>query len=106
MIGCTQVPPMLKNTNAIATVTAQKAGDRVRLDGVVEEVAPFLKGGAYLLVDKSGEVWIVTQEELPQVGDRAILEGEIVYTKVAIASQQLGEVYVTETQRLKVIHDE
>lgn len=99
LLGCGQVPPMIDDTEAIATIERQKAGHIAKFRGNVAEVAPFLKGGAYLLTDDSGEVWVIAAAQLPEVGERLKVEGEIVYAKIAIAEQEFGEVYLSEKQR-------
>lgn len=107
LLSCTQVPPVLNDTAAIATIDRQKAGNKAKFRGNVAEVAPFLKGGAYLLTDDSGEIWVIAAAtELPQVGEPLKVEGEIVYTEIAIAEQAFGEVYLQEIQRFGEVNRE
>jgi hypothetical protein len=99
LLGCGQVPSIMDDTEAIATIDRQKAGNIAKFRGTVTEVAPFLKGGAYLLTDDSGEIWAIAAAQLPEVGEQLKVEGEIVYAKIAIAEQEFGEVYLNEIQR-------
>lgn len=99
LVGCGQVPSIMDDTEAIATIEQRKAGNIAKFRGDVTEIAPFLKGGAYLLQDDSGEIWVIAAAELPEVGEQLKVEGEIVYAKIAIAEQEFGEVYLNEIQR-------
>lgn len=99
LLGCGQMPPMMDDTEAIATINRQKAGNIAEFRGDVTEIAPFLQGGAYLLTDDSGEIWVIATAQLPEVGEQLKVEGEITYTQIAIAEKEFGEVYLTEIQR-------
>jgi hypothetical protein len=99
VLGCAQVAPMMGNTLPISTLEQQQAGEMAVLQGSVKQVAPFLQGGAYLLADDSGEIWIVAMTALPEVGQRLTVEGEVVYESVAIEGREWGEVYLRERQR-------
>lgn len=81
----------------ISHIEAQDAGQSVRLEGRVTQHAAFLEGGAYAVEDRSGRIWVLTPGELPAVGDRLTIQGEIVYEDIGI--EGMGEVYIRELER-------
>jgi hypothetical protein len=89
----------LGNPAAIARIQTNHNGQSVRLVGTVTQRALFLQGGAYQLQDESGSIWVLTQEPVPEVGDRLTIQGEIAYDAIAVNGQDLGELYVNEQER-------
>ncbi|NJL02466.1 MAG: hypothetical protein HC838_03700 [Spirulinaceae cyanobacterium RM2_2_10] len=85
--------------SAAAVQAQQVAGAEVELMGTVDRQAPFLGGGAYQLTDESGQVWIVTPETLPTVGDRLVVRGTVDYRSVPADGQEWGGAFVRETER-------
>ena len=75
--------------------------DTVYLKGTVENLAPFLQSGAYQLQDATGEIWVMTNSPLPNVGDRIVMRGQVTYQSIPIAGQELGEVYIKELEQLE-----
>lgn len=72
----------------------------IYLGGEVVQQAPFLQGGAYLLRDETGQIWIFTTTTLPKTGDRIVLRGKPEYQDIPIGGQNLGESYIRELERL------
>ncbi len=78
----------------------------VYLQGKVENRAPFVGNAAYQLQDATGSIWILTKQTLPQLGDEIMLKGKVRYQSIKLkdlAGQDLGEVYLEETEQLKRI---
>lgn len=73
---------------------------RVSLQGTVGDRAPLIGGQVYQLRDKTGEVWVLTQQQTPQSGDRIRVQGQVKFESVPIAGLELGEVYIQEEQQL------
>ncbi|MCU0515572.1 MAG: hypothetical protein MUC60_01675 [Oscillatoria sp. Prado101] len=87
----------------------------VYVRGKVEKRAPFLgKGGAYQLQDATGNVWVITNKTLPNLGDEVSIKGSVNYESIPVAGQELGEVYIKEQEQLqrqpapksRSVHDE
>ncbi|HEY9604742.1 MAG TPA: hypothetical protein V6C85_24270 [Allocoleopsis sp.] len=78
----------------------QKTEDRVYLQGQVTNRAPFLTNGAYRLQDSSGAIWVIADQNLPNVGDEVTIEGQLHYQSIPIGGQDLGEVYVLEQKQI------
>jgi len=101
LAACDRRPsPLL--TSAAAVQAEQAAGARVELTGAVNKRAPFLNSGAYQLADDSGKVWVVTVQELPAVGDRLRVRGEVDYRSVPADGQEWGGAFVREAERQQV----
>jgi hypothetical protein len=77
----------------------KQASKIVYLRGKVGDRAPFLGGGAYQLLDRTGEIWVTTQKTLPSRGDEVAIKGQIEYKAIAIGSQQTQEIYIIELER-------
>jgi len=93
------------NTVKIADVKQKRQVDtEVYLQGKVENRAPFVGNAAYQLQDTTGSIWILTKQALPQLGDEILVKGKVRYQSIKLkdlAGQDLGEVYVEETEQLK-----
>ncbi len=76
----------------------------VYLRGKVENRAPFVGNAAYQIQDDTGSIWILTKQDLPQLGDEVLLKGAVRYKTIKLkdlAGKDLGEVYVEEIEQLK-----
>ena len=43
---------------------------------------------------------MVTQETLPQIGERVIIEGNLKYQNIPLGEEDLGESYVIEVKKI------
>lgn len=73
---------------------------KVNLQGRAIALAPFSQGGAYLLQDSTGEIWVTTQRDLPAQGEEVAIAGQVEYRSIAVEGQEFGEVYVRELKQL------
>ena len=78
-----------------------KNNHQVYVQGKVSQQAPFLGSGAYQLQDKTGTIWVVTERELPQIGEQVFLKGNLQYQSIPINGQELGEFYLLELEQLQ-----
>jgi hypothetical protein len=93
-------PPL----TAIEQLQAKPKGALVYLRGTVSNYAPFLAGGAYLLQDESGKIWIRTNSgKLPRKGEEIVIKGKIDFEAVPQGSQTVNEVYVMELEQMDVV---
>ncbi|MGQ4647437.1 hypothetical protein [Lyngbya aestuarii] len=69
--------------------------------GQVTKLAPFLETGAYQLQDATGNIWVLTNQEAPQVGDQLLIRGQLQFQSIPIGGQELGEVYIQELKRIE-----
>ncbi|MEG4799671.1 DNA-binding protein [Microcoleus sp. ARI1-B5] len=92
------------NVASIGDIQQKRQVDgEVYLRGKVENRAPFVGNAAYQLQDGTGQIWILTNQALPQLGDEVLLKGEVRYKSITLkelAGKDLGEVYVEEMEQL------
>jgi hypothetical protein len=68
---------------SIEQLNNKPKGALVYLRGVVKDAAPFVNGGAYLLKDESGSIWIRTgSPRLPKTGMEIVIQGQIEFQAV------------------------
>lgn len=100
LISCS-FAPLGGNVSKIGDIQKrQKTDARVYLQGQVTNRAPFLTNGAYRLQDGSGAIWVIADQNLPNVGDELKIEGQLQYQSIPIGGQDLGEVYVLEQKQI------
>lgn len=73
----------------------------VYLRGRAISTAPFAQGGAYLVRDRTGEIWVIAEQNLPNPGDEVAIAGQVEYRSIAIEGQEFGELYVRELEQFK-----
>ncbi len=90
-------PPL----TAIEQLQEKPKGALVYLRGTVSNYAPFLAGGAYLLQDGSGKIWIRTNSnKLPRQGEEIVIKGKIDFEAIPQGSQSVNELYVLELEQM------
>lgn len=95
LISC-QVP-----STTIQEISSQKTGRAINLTGKVIHIAPFVANSAYQLEDHTGKVWVVTEKNLPQLGQQINIKGKIEYQSLPFAEQELGDFYIVELEQLE-----
>lgn len=101
LVGCGYWFP---STNLTAVSEVQQMSsqtDVIYLKGQVRQVVNLLEEGAYQLQDSTGKIWVITSAPLPQPGDEILIKGQPRYERIPIGQFELGEVYVTELERLR-----
>ncbi len=95
--GLTGCNPLMEVT-PIAQLSAQsdRLGQSVLVEGVVRDRAPFLKNAAYQLQDESGEIWVLTNNPLPDSGQAVTIKATIKAKSIVISNQKVQEVYLQE----------
>jgi len=93
-------PPL----TAIEQLQEKPKGTLVYLRGTVSNYAPFLTGGAYLLQDGSGKIWIRTNSnKLPRQGEEIVIKGKIDFEVIPQGSQSVNELYVVELEQMDAV---
>jgi hypothetical protein len=89
---------------SIEQLNNKPKGALVYLRGVVKDAAPFVNGGAYLLKDESGSIWIRTgSPRLPKTGMEIVIQGQIEFQAVPQGGGSENEVYVRELQQMEAV---
>ncbi|PSO77882.1 MAG: hypothetical protein BRC40_01290 [Cyanobacteria bacterium QH_8_48_120] len=92
LTGCSQSGITLSNREnidftAIEELQQSERGDKIiYLRGKVSSRASFLDSGAYYLQDTTGQIWVLTEESLPQEGDKVVVQGEVKYQSIPIGA--------------------
>ncbi|MFP4134653.1 MAG: DNA-binding protein [Halothece sp.] len=94
LVGC---DPSMEVT-PIAQLSAQsdRLEQSVLVEGVVRDRAPFLKNAAYQLQDDSGNIWVFTNNQLPESGQAVTIKAIIKAKSIVINNQEVQEVYLQE----------
>jgi hypothetical protein len=71
----------------------------VTVEGVVGDRAPLLDGGAYLLQDETGNIWVISDDGVPEAGESLRVQGTLEQREILINQQDYGERYLQEQQR-------
>lgn len=99
LAGCDYLPFGLTPVKEIVTSPAQFEGKEVRVKGKVKDITkiPLLELKLYVLDDGTGEVTVVTGEDLPAVNETVSLKG--VVESVAIMGGESIGLRIKETKR-------
>jgi len=84
----------------IQEISVKKTGKTVNLRGEVIHIAPFVANAAYQIEDNTGKIWVVTEQNLPQLGQQINIKGKIEYQSLPFAEQELGDFYIVELEHL------
>lgn len=96
-VGLAGCEPSMEIT-PIAQLSAQtdRLEQSVLVEGIVRDRAPFLNNAAYQLQDESGEIWVLTNNPLPESGQAVTIEAEIKVKSIVLNHQEFEEVYLQE----------
>lgn len=92
-----------KEELAITSVTQiqkKKSGRKIYVRGKVIHRSPFLGSAAYQLKDDTGNVWVFTDNPLPNQGEEVFIKGKVQQESLPIQEQELGSFYLIELQQL------
>ncbi|MGD1854229.1 MAG: hypothetical protein ACFB2W_08240 [Leptolyngbyaceae cyanobacterium] len=97
------VAPILSLTRPAVTIQSLRQPERVEqslpLSGEVIQRLAVLNGWLYQLEDDTGQIWILTQQTAPAVGEQIYVEGVLRYEPIVINGADLGDYYLEEEQR-------
>ena len=77
----------------------QQVERSVPLTGSVTQRLAILNGWLYQLDDGTGQVWVLTQQTAPAVGEQVYVNGILQYEPIVINGSDLGDYYLEEEQR-------
>lgn len=89
--------PFIRSTTSIESL--RQAGQVERsmpLAGEVTQQLKILDGWLYQLNDGTGQVWILTQQSPPAVGQNIYVNGVLRYEAIVINGADLGDYYLEE----------
>lgn len=85
---------------SIEDISSNKIGKIVYLTGTVVHLAPLLDNAAYQIEDPTGEIWVVTTQNPPKLGQQIEVKGKIEYQSLPFAERELGDFYLVELEQL------
>ncbi|NEQ52778.1 MAG: hypothetical protein F6K11_22010 [Leptolyngbya sp. SIO3F4] len=95
--------PVLPLTWSAVTIESLRQPGKVEkslpLSGSVIQRLGVLNGALYQLDDGTGQVWVVTHQSAPALGEQIYLEGVVRYEPIVINGVDLGDYYLEEKQR-------
>lgn len=96
----TLAKPSVDVTSVREVSTRSQQNIMVYLEGTVGRQVPLAGSQVYELVDATGSIWVVTQGINLTPGDQVLIQGTIRYQPIRVGSNDLGERYIEEEQRL------
>jgi hypothetical protein len=72
---------------------------KVKIDGQVIKIIPLVGSFAYQIQDNTGEIWVVTENEPPQINQKLVIDGTLQYQDVAIGAKNFGDFYILESKK-------
>jgi hypothetical protein len=72
------------------------ASGTVTIQGQVRQRIPLLQGWIYAVADDTGQIWVLTQQSTPQIGETAQVTGRLQYEPILVGEADIGEHYVEE----------
>jgi hypothetical protein len=89
--------PKVIPIESLSTQTKQE--DYIYLRGKVTNRAPFLKNGTYEVTDQTGQVWVLTSQPLPPIGETILVKGQLHSEHLSLAGQEKEQLYITEVEK-------
>ena len=95
--------PAVSLPKATVTIESLRQPQRVErsvtLTGSVTQRLAILNGWLYQLDDGSGQLWVLTQQAAPAVGEQVYVNGVLQYEPIVINGADIGDYYLEESQR-------
>lgn len=112
LLGCANSAPfglsglnvsnMGMNITQISDIPKNPTTDSVvHLQGQVTNRAPLMGLSAYQIKDTTGTIWVFTNQTLPKLGDKVLIQGKLQFQSIPVSGKEFGEVYIVEEQVLQ-----
>mgnify|MGYP005845566451 CR=1 FL=1 len=98
--GCEPPLDLGVDLTPIERLSEEALGSEMTVEGVVGDRAPLLDAGAYLLQDETGEIWVISDDGVPEAGESLRVQGTLEQREILINQQDYGERYLQEQQRI------
>ncbi len=76
----------------------QQVEQSISLAGVVTQRVSLLNSWLYQVDDSTGQIWILTQQVAPKVGQQVYVDGILRYEAIPINGADLGDYYLEAKQ--------
>lgn len=95
--------PVLSFTRSPVEIESLRQPERVErslpLRGSVVQRLAVVDGWLYQIDDGTGQLWIVTDQAAPAIGEQVYVKGVLLYEPIVINGADLGDYYLEESQR-------
>lgn len=103
VLGLTKFIKFDLSSSDIIHVSEMRAEDSetsklVKIDGKVTQIVPLVDSFAYQIEDKTGKIWVVTENQPPQMDQQIVVNGVLQYQKIDIGEQDFGDFYILESK--------
>ncbi len=90
------------NVTDISNIKSPNHQGVVYLQGQVTNIVPLSEPWqAYQMQDSSGTIWAITSLKGLKINDKLLIKGNLRYQSIPIETQELGDFYVEEQQRIE-----
>lgn len=90
---------LTRQTQSIESLSTEQVSKTVQVEGTVLQQAPLLERTLYQIEDATGQLWVLTSESSPQLGETVQVIGRLQYEPVLINEADIGDYYLEETNR-------
>ncbi|WP_009632210.1 hypothetical protein [Synechocystis sp. PCC 7509] len=91
-----------RNVTEIRNIKLPNKQGTVYLQGRITNIVPLSEPWqAYQMQDSSGTIWAITSLKGLKIQDKLVIKGNLRYQSIPVATQELGDFYVEEQERLE-----
>ncbi len=91
-----------RNVAEIRNIKSLNNQGVVHLEGQVTNIVPLSEPWqAYQMQDSSGKIWAITSQKGLKINDKLLIKGNLRYQSIPVKSQELGDFYVEEQERIE-----
>lgn len=92
----------LRNVSDISNIKSPNNQGTVYLQGQVINIVPLSEPWqAYQIGDSSGTIWAITSQKGLKIADKLLIKGNLRYQSIPVATEELGDFYVEEQERIE-----
>ena len=92
----------LRNVTDISNIKSPNNQGTVYLQGQVINIVPLSEPWqAYQMRDSSGTIWAITSQKGLKITDKLLIKGNLRYQSIPVATEELGDFYVEEQERIE-----
>ena len=91
-----------RNATDISNIKSPNNQGTVYLQGQVINIVPLSEPWqAYQIGDNSGTIWAITSLKGLKIKDKLLIKGNLRYQSIPVATEELGDFYVEEQERIE-----
>lgn len=91
-----------RNVTDISNIKSPNHQGIVYLQGKVINIVPLSEPWqAYQIGDNSGTIWAITSQKGLKITDKLLIKGNLRYQSIPVATEELGDFYVEEQERIE-----